>query len=263
MPSKSKIRVKIEGAPALEGFARLDHFASVLQTIKKCLSGFESCITNSSKKAKYRITGLEIGSAIAEIEPAVDEYAKKISFPAIRLFNTTVKALQDGSSIDDRIQDDLLSDLRKLAKPIRDDAARIYLSETQLTNKFSENIDNLLAPDFVSIGTVKGRLEDIITHEKVPFFKLYPLLGKNNTFVKCYFPDQLFYQVKNTIRHSAKIEGTLKYKEHALYPYQAEVTSLVKLKSNKELPKLSSLYGVLYEPNQPDSSEFIRQLRND
>ena len=141
-------------------------------------------------------------------------------------------------------------------------ASAVRIGDTDLTPLFRTHVNHLLSRMTRSEGTLTGRIERLNVHGQRTFRLYRPGRG---TAVVCTFPNTLFEQVREGLRRSVTVSGTIIYAPDGGLPERVEVRELQVHPAANTLPKLTDLRGTL----GPDATggesvvEFVHALRED
>lgn len=240
---------------SFEDFARL--CSGVIDTLK----GMESAVVGSTRHIRYKITGLEMGSACLNITPVPTDRGKTSECREVtRLFRSTLRAIKKGHEVDARLGLDNLRSIEKMIKPLRNRSQEIWASNIKITKKFNTNLKQLIETEWPCIGEVRGYVERLDVHGKSKF-DLFPALGGK---IVCTFEDDLFEDVRAAIKRHIVVEGMMHCRRDSAMPFRVEVKKITLLRREDELPTLRSLKGMAPKcTGNVESTAFVRALRDE
>jgi hypothetical protein len=132
-----------------------------------------------------------------------------------------------------------------MAAPLKRNLATRSISTNNESVEVSQNIEQrveeILGPDQVDIGSVRGSLDLIDLHNNKNLFKIYPIIGAKS--IKCHFPDQLLQKAVSGLNHFIKVYGEIHTKGNEQFPYFIQVYDIEVLPKSSDIPLLSSLRG--------------------
>jgi hypothetical protein len=134
------------------------------------------------------------------------------------------------------------------------------LGQAELTPQAAQNIEPLIRPRQVSIGSVEGKLGLIAIHKK-PRFRIYEVV--THKAVTCDFNEERFLNlVKEALGQRVVASGTV-YSNIKGEPLRVEITGLRILGAPSELPQVDDIGGM-----DPDltgalsTAEYIQSIRD-
>lgn len=234
------LSVKLTGSDGDGGDVILDDLREFCGALTSCLRTLERRVEVPAR-LDYRVVGLRHGSCGLTILPAADEADTGAGDEVLDLFNDTVRALQTGKRLDPRLDSHALNEFKKLAQPFKSRVRSIKFGRFPITNRFTENIDKLLARPAEAEGEATGFLDRIDAHGRRSF-TLFPNMGGP---IKCDFDDKLVEKVRAGLLHNVTVYGTFKYFLGSPFPGTATVVDLEIHPDDDELPSLSDLRGRL------------------
>lgn len=263
-----RIRLSVEGTDPPHKRVRVTDFVRELQLLLSALRQVEWQLhPSASSSLYYHIVELSYASpATVVIEPLPADPTVDLSYQVVSAFRSVVRHLvESGESLPERVTHNLLEDLAGMAALVGRTLSSVKISAGDdnflLTRTFQRHVEDLLRPEEMYPGSIRGMLEAINVHRGVNVFRIYPDVGPSK--ITCHFPAQLQAAAIVAIGRFVEVRGTLKYKASAPYPHEVEVDNLEALPEEQELPSLSELRGVAPQATGSQlSEEFVRALRN-
>lgn len=256
---RKNITLRLAGSRTDQGQVRLNDFARLCDMLLRSLRSIEHDITHENPRAVFRIVELEAKSAAIGLVPAPSENERDVGLEVAEVWKGTVRALEIGEPIDERVSFGSLERLREMHKPIwrrRGDGHLLLVDGVALTDHFARRIEQFLHTPIKSSGTVSGLLAKLNVLNRNEF-TLFPPVGKFH--VVCHFDDSLIEKVRNSVKRHVTVKGTLYYREAQPYPVRADVNSITIHPENSELPRLSELRGIA--PNAANGMESVAAVR--
>jgi hypothetical protein len=260
------LRARLVGTNEQFGKVRVDDFSSLLNSVLKCLRRSESILSGSPPQLRYCVSDLKASSAEISIAGADQQYCGVDVNDVTAFVATTVKSIQDGAGIDDRIGHSDLETFRELAKAIlRGSASELWLGNGRLysiTSQFVANIDKLLDTTPRSYGCVTGVLERLNLHDKREF-SLYPAVG--GVSILCTFPEEIWAHVHDGTRRTVTVFGEQFFDPGKSHPTRVRVERIDIHPDEDELPGKDELFGILSPDamNGMSSVDFVNSLRDE
>jgi hypothetical protein len=144
---------------------------------------------------------------------------------------------------------------------VRGMTIRVGRSKVAITEKFRANMDKIIGPDEIELGSIRGMLEAINLHN-TNRCNVFPLVGPKK--VVCTFPQHLRPQIIAGIDRYVSVIGTLQYKQWSMYPHAIDVSEIEVLPVDADLPTLADLRGSAPDATGDMSSEdFVEALRDE
>ncbi|MBI3465124.1 MAG: hypothetical protein HY000_19015 [Planctomycetes bacterium] len=238
----------------------MDEFLLFGHKMSGCLRRAEAVVTGERQQIRYRIAGLETGSAGMTVEAIAPKKGPDRRMEVVGLFKKTVADLQAGAFTDPRWTLDDLRGFRELIAPLKR-TKQVWVDGQQLTSQYIANIDKILGSSVGAEGFVSGRLERLNVHNRNEFVLYPPIIGAS---IVCHFPDELFERVRDAIKRSVTVCGTLFYVPDKPFPDRVHVRALEIHPPDDELPKLRELRGSFRGCTDGLSSvEFVRSTRDE
>jgi hypothetical protein len=260
--SETRLEARLEPPVTPGREIQFDDLTRLCDRLKECLRATESALTDEAPHAKYQLVELELASVDIALKPLRGSRLEDIAASTIRLFTSTVAALQFDGIVDPRINRAALQSYRKFADTFLKRDSTVRIGGVSLTTRFVSNIDDLLGRYFVSEGTVKGRIERLnIHHDKNVCALFSPIHDRG---IECSFDSEVFPQVHAAVGKNATVLGKLKFSGRSALPEHIYITSVEVHPDDDDLPTLGSLRGLL----GPDAlggmstEDFLASVRN-
>ncbi|HEX3526235.1 MAG TPA: hypothetical protein VH988_04140 [Thermoanaerobaculia bacterium] len=109
---------------------------------------------------------------------------------------------------------------------------------------------DFLRDQWVHQGFIRGKLEAINLHGSANVFEIYPHAGPSR--VNCHFPSVLVKEAVGAVNRYVEIHGTLRYRTNDSYPFAVEVSRIVTLEDEEDMPTFDELLGSA--PNLTDGT---------
>lgn len=266
MAAADRITLIIEGLPEDDGQVRLAAFMSQLQSLSATISRLDREMNNGRSTTYFRIADVSYKSPInVIIEPQPlrpgPAYGGHLVIESLVRIAQTLEADENLGDIDA----DVLEDIRALARPVGRSVKNTTLifngHRLDLTEKLGLKIDNALAVDEESEGTLEGMLDQINVHLGANTFHIYPEIGPRK--VTCHFPVRLYDDAVSAVGRRVEVAGTLRYRTRANFPHQVAVAHIDIFPLDHELPSWEDLRGRAPDATGALTSEaFVRELRD-
>jgi len=264
--TNKKIRIELKGAKIDNEFLRLPELVEALQGINEVLSHIDHILSQPESHSLYfRVTGLSCGSpAIVETEAVPIERSVDHSAEVIRRFFTGLNDIKRGKAPKE-FGVDVLESYKNVSKVLKKNVTDIVLTSegvhVELKEDLEPKITEIIGEDEIMQGSVSGILERINIHAGVNKFRIYPVAGAKK--VDCHFPDSLLKKATGAVDRYINVEGKIKYKGKANFPYAVEIEDIEIYPEESELPTFSELRGIA--PNATgslSSEEFVKRIRS-
>ena len=265
MADQDRVTLIIEGLPEDEGRVRFTTFMSQLQSLSATLSRLDRDSGDGKAASYFEIAELSYNSPIRVVlEARAVKGRPYVGGAVVQGLGRLTAALSNGDDLT-KIDADLLDDIRKIARPvgkqIKSAALLIEGATFELTERVSAKIDEALAVDEESDGSLDGMLEQINVHLGANVFHIYPVIGPRR--VTCSFPARLYDDAVAAVGKKVEVYGKLSYRSGASFPHQIAVTSIEVFPPEYELPDWDDIRGRAPDATGTLSSEtFVRELRD-
>ena len=262
---EDRITLVIEGLPEDSGRVRFNAFVSQVQKLSAALAKLDREADEGKPNTYFEIAELSYSSPVrVSLEPqamAKHPYLGRVVVENLRLMSEALERGDDLSGYDA----ELLEDIRGLAKPVGKavkSVALVFDGKTlDLTPRIAANVENALAVDEESDGSVDGMLEQINIHLGANTFHIYPAIGPRK--ISCSFPAALYDEAVAAVGKRVEVNGVLRYRANTQFPHQIVVRSIDVFPPDSELPDWEDLRG--RAPNATNgmkSEDFVRELRD-
>lgn len=126
--------------------------------------------------------------------------------------------------------------------------------------ELKDKLKRIRLQDDVEDGEIDGHLEQINIHGEKPNFRVYPLVGPE--FITCDYADDLRETVKEALGKYVVVEGQMRYKRGARYPYRVKARSIQVLDEGSQ-PSLLEIGGIATDATAGDSTvDFLQRIRD-
>ena len=258
--NEQRVSVKLIGPDDDGGLVGLDSLAAMCRSLSKCLKCADTVVRPNATPLRFRVVELHASSAVICVEPKSPSGDCHESQTVVDFFKSTVASLQAGRVVDPRLTFDDLDAFRKLAMPLSRAAKEIWIGGLQITTRYVATIERIMGTAIPSIGQVSGRLDAIYAHGRSDFV-LFPIAGPS---VTCTFHEDMFEQVRNALRRTVTVHGTLHFQPDQPFPSRVQATRIEVHPPNDKLPKLRDLRGVSKRcTGKLSSVDFVRAIRDE
>ncbi len=246
IPDGSKFMLTLKGGISDGESVRLADLIDQLKAVKDVLNALDKKMIGAKKPSLfYRVVGMNMNSpAIIEIEAVPQEGKIDVGSRVIRNLISGLKYINDGKRPIDA-DFEVMESFREIAAPLKRNLATLSISSNNESVEVSQNIEQrveeILGPDQVEIGSVRGSLDLIDLHNKKNLFKIYPIIGAKS--IKCHFPDQLLQKAVSGLNHFVKVYGEIHTKSNEQFPHFIQIYDIEVLPESSDIPLLSSLRG--------------------
>lgn len=263
--NQESLTIHMDGIPSDDGEVRLSIFVSKLDDIRLALQETDKYLFGI-KTAEFLVSGLTRSSPAA-VSIRMKPYDKIIEHQdqIFSYFSSLIAKITSGKYEVASHSYYLLSKLNKLADGVGEKYSRMWFSYKKeiaavITVETQENLKMLLAQQYSSIGTVKGRVEAYNSHGEEKVFYVYPLVGDR---VKCVFDDSQLTQASKAVEKNVIVHGTVRHLEGEFFPSEVRVQSIVINDPNDKLESLTGLIGII-EPSASEqtSVDIIKNIRD-
>lgn len=261
MSDHNTLQLKLVGQAEDSGLVYFSDFREFCDAVALCLRRTEAIVSSRKGRIRYRIVGLEVASASVTLEAVKPKQGRDNRKQVIGLFQRTVTAIQRGRKVDPRMSSSDLGLFKKLVAPLSKTASELWVGEQLLTGDYLANIDKLLNNLMPSHGAVRGRLEKLNVHNKLEFVLFPPIAGHAIT---CSFPESLVDDIRQAIKRSVTVRGTLFFQSDKAYPDRVKVDTIEIHPYDDNLPRLVDLRGMAPGcTGGLTAVEFTQALRNE
>lgn len=265
MAVDDRVTLVIEGLPEDDGQVRLAAFMSQIQSLSATLTRLDRETNNGRSASYFRIADLSYSSPIRVVlEPhqlPKQRYAGRLVIDSLVRI---AQAIETGERLTD-VDADVLDDIRTLVRPVGKtvkNASLIFNDHRfDLTERVGLKIDEALAVDEETDGSVEGMLDQINVHLGANTFHIYPEIGPRK--VTCHFPARLYDDAVSAVGCRVEVAGTLRYRVGANFPHQIAVAQIDAVPPEDALPDWEELRGRAPDATGALTSEaFVRELRD-
>ncbi len=219
------------------GFVDFRDMSSFVSRLSDCLFRVHKAIDTQDDSPRFLVHLAEIASFTSGI------IASGHSGLCLDRFVRTVESLRQRADLPLRLKSADIRAMKKLADPLDFHTKSILLQDSiPIDDIFVAGCDWALSRVSKSIGTMTGRLDGLNIHA-AKFFRIYPVRATSGA--ECYYPDSLHSKVVSLIGKRVRVEGTIhKDPDSVGVDHVSEVTSLVEIPEDNELPNLMELIGL-------------------
>jgi len=264
MASK-RITIQLRGDPSDDDHLRLADFIAQLDTIRVALVSLEEHLTQTNRSVYYRVVDLKHSSpATVVLEPVSDSKSRDVSALVAHRFVDGLKRIKQGEIPSD-FSYEVLESFKKIAGPLKRKVSEVTIStdeeRVEVTKSIESDIDRIVGPDEVVLGSICGTLEALNLHAQANIFRIYPVVGPRK--VEGHFPNSLRQQAIAGIDHYVQVHGELRSKRNEKFPYAINVRDLEVFPDDESLPTILDLKGIAPQATGDMTSEdFVRKLRH-
>ena len=262
--STSRFELIIEGKPEEDGYVRVSDFLTGIQSFVGTMKTVDQLETGAKSPSFYLlVVGLSLASPARVTFDALPKNDVDVRNSASGHLLRVIDNIEEerGIALDDYA---LLENLNKLVLPVGKSVAALKVvaqgRTVNLSGEFQQKVGRMMAAEEVFPGQLTGMLEYINVHGDTRSFRIYPDVGPGH--VNCVFPKDMTGKAVGAILRYVGVWGNLRQRKAARYPYAIEVEHIEIFPPDKELPRLSDLYGIA--PNATGkltSEEFIWSIR--
>ena len=262
MPT-NRVTLELGGLPSEDGYIELADFLGALQQFKSALANADLA-TSHGRSVKLRVVELSmkspatIGIEVVPLNPRED-YSDDITSTFFAASQNQLDPTRSEAALG------LINAVTTIASMVGKKIAHAEFKNSAhkvaLTPELRSEVVRVLAPEYTTRGTIRGRLEFINLHSGANKFRIYPRVGSRRLI--CRFPVERLEEAVAAVNKTVAVTGTLTYRQGSLLPSTIDVTNIQVLRPDDELPFLSRLRGVA--PDATDgmkSEDFVRKLRD-
>lgn len=260
------IAFKLEGAASDEGLVRFSDFAAFIDGALTTLRALERAETGSRhSRIEYRVTQLEIGSAVLALEPIETPELREIERRIVGRLVEGLSAVRDGLADITTFEPSVREGLNQMLAPLRDGLRSVTATVGDATIEIEGRRDRVFEraqvdEEIAAVGWFSGSVDALNVHGD-HYFYLYPPAGP--TRIKCIFNPALLDQVKSAVKQYTTVYGLVEYTESSPFPTRIVVDRLEAHPDEGDLPTLTQLWGTA--PNLTgdiDEVTYMRLLRD-
>lgn len=246
---------------------RLNALLSQLQNLNAALKRIDRLVTGEDKDTTYyRVVDLKHSSPAEIALQAVPIEEENNFTPQIASgFFEAWDGINNKGEVPSFLDTKTIEAFEKLVAPLGKDfeSATLIADDynVELTNTSKQVLQDTLASETSSYGTVEGKLEAINLHNNANNFRIYPLVGPD--VITCRFKRGLREIAKSSLDSYVSVTGLLYYKSRDSFPYKIDVDDMEIYPPAEKLPHLADLRGVA--PNatgDASSAGFVERLRD-
>lgn len=241
----SGLRLQLDGQVTLQRFGEaLDAWTDFLQEVGRDVVG-----ATSRDAIRFVITEAKGGSMSIAVRPQPAKKNVPVAvMPRIgKAVTAGIRSLEERAKRPKHFSDLALVKLRDLARLTSPETPSVKVSNGHgaglaLSSRLVAHVEEILAPEFTSIGTIEGMLQGLITHGRNRFLIFDPLSGRQ---VTCYFSDRIHWKdVHAAYGQRVAATGTIRSRR-AGEKVSIVVTRLYVFPLESELPTTSDVLGIL------------------
>lgn len=239
------LRLQLEGQVTLQRLGEaLDAWTDLLQEVGRDVAG-----AASRDAVRFVITEAKGGSLTLDVRPQPAKRSVPASvMPRIaRAVTSGIRALEHTAKRPKYFSDTALVSLRDLARLTSPETPSVKVSNGDgeritLSSRLLAHVEEVLAPELESIGTVEGKLEGLITHGKSRFLIFDPVTGRQ---VVCYFGGRIEWQdVIKAFGKRVAATGIIRSRRSG-EKVSIVMSRLYVFPSDDELPSATDVLGIL------------------
>lgn len=262
----TRIEFKLEGASRDEGLVRFSDFAAFVEGALATLRALERAETKSRRaRIDYRITQLEVGSAVLAIEAVGGIELRQTEQRVALRFAQGLAAVRSGldelAGIDPAVRDAMSRMLAPLGRGVKSINANVAGVTLSLTGKVPSLLPAVGAgAESAAMGSFTGSIDALNVHDE-PFFYLYPAAGPSR--IKCVFDVAKLEKVREAVKRFTTVSGLIEFSDASPFPQRIIVEDVVALPDAASLPDMKSLWGKYPELTRGlDAVAFVDSLRD-
>jgi hypothetical protein len=239
------LRLQLEGQVTLQRLGEaLDAWTDLLQEVGRDVAG-----ATSRDAVRFVITEAKGGSLTLGVRPQPGRKSVPVAvMPRIaKTLTSGIRSLEQRASRPKHFSDHALIKLRDLARLTSPETPSVKIGNgvgaaITLSSKLVAHVEEVLAPELESIGTVEGKLEGLITHGKSRFLIFDPISGRQ---VVCYFSGRI--EAQDVLRAFGKrvaASGLIRSRRSG-EKVSINANRLHVLPADDELPSAADVLGIL------------------
>lgn len=265
--SGTAIEFKLEGSSRDDGLVRFADFAAFVEGTLATLRALERAETGRRQsKIEYRITQLEVGSAVLAIEaigiPGLEDTNRVVAAKLARGLAAVRDGVVELSAIDPRVRGAFGRMLAPLGRGVRSLTATFGDTEIAIVGRTDAALALSMAnEESAAVGSFSGSIDALNVHGE-HFFFLYPAAGP--TRIKCVFDLSLLPKVRDAVKRYTTVHGLVEFAEPSPFPQRIIVEDIEPHPIASELPTMRSLWGKFPVLTRGlDAVEFVESLRHE
>lgn len=264
--SSRTLTFTLQGSSKDEGLVSARDFTTFLDGVIGALQAIERGVTRQRRSVlDYRITQLEIGSAIIAFEPIAETESNGLRETVTTRFAEGFAAVRDGIADRSSLEPGALRGFSKMLAPLKRSVRQITaaIDGVEIVVYAGGNGAGfqLQSPvEGASVGSYAGFLDALNVHRTEVFY-LYPPVGPNR--VACEFEDRLIDEVRNSLRRYVTVHGLIEYTRASAFPVRIVVDRIEANPDPGAGTRISELWGIAPNlTNGVDSVSFVRSIRD-
>lgn len=243
--SSTGLRLQLEGQVTLQRLGQaVDAWTDFLREVGRDVAG-----AVGRDAVRYVVTGAKGGSFELGVRPqAAKKNIPGAVIPRIaKAVTEGIRTLERGARRPKHFSDIALLKLRDLALLADPETPTVKVSNgtghgIALSHRLVTHVEEVLAPELTSIGTVEGKLEGLITHGKNRFLIFDSLTGKQ---VTCYFGERVEWEsVLKAYGKRVAASGFIRSRRSG-EKVSIQVSRLYVFPPEEELPSAMEMRGIL------------------
>lgn len=243
-------------------YVDLNTFVDALGYFRRMLNGLRQITTQEGKPLEWLVTDLQVGSAVAAVEPKDDAVA---GFHAAQVVMDGLQALERSEVPPPAFSEDSIQAAKALVEITGRAKVRSLVSgaeqRLEITSKTMATavqlLDTAVWEDF---GTIEGSLEMVTLRDRYQCNVYEAITGRK---VPCHFKRGQLDTVRAALGERVCVTGLVRYNRHGqVLSMRAE--DFVIIPSDARLPTIDELAGI--DPGFTgglSAEEYVRRLRND
>jgi hypothetical protein len=240
----TSVHLHLDGQVTLRRLGEaLDAWTDLLREVATNVAG-----ATGRDAVRFVVTEAKAGSfdLAARPQPGKQDVPPAIMPRIAKALTTGLRTLERSATRPKHFNDTALLKLRDLGKLTGPETPIIKLGNgaepIPLSTRLIANIEAVLAPEVMSIGTVEGKLEGLIIHGKNRFLVFDPLTGHH---VTCYFAERVRYaDVLQAFGKRVAVSGWIRSRRSG-EKVDIQVSHLHVMPPDQELPSALEVLGIL------------------
>jgi hypothetical protein len=244
----SSVRLHLDGQVTLRQLGdALEAWTDLLREVAADVAGVQS-----RDAVRFVVTEAKAGSfdLSARPQPAARNVSPAIMPRISKTLTAGLKSLERRATRPKHFTDKALLSVRELGRLASPETPTISVGNgaepIALSQRMLVHVDEVLAPEFTSIGTIEGKLEGLIVHGKSRFLIFDPITGRQ---VTCFFGARTPYEtVLAMFGRRVAVTGVIRSRRSG-EKVDIHVTSLQTLPDDAQLPSVADVRGILKAAN--------------
>lgn len=268
MPKENyKITIQLVGPEANEESIDMKDFADQIIAFYRTLIEIDKDISDQ-KTVEYRIVDITHTSPYSV---TVDQIRINRDFDNRKKIKNSlpdyIKSIKSKKPLPEGWNPNVLEKIKTLIQPIGSKFSRVAVIVDEKTHEIDktviDNFNKIYLQEFVEHGEITGALELLNIHDpKETKCIIYSAVDPKK--VNGIFRGDMFDELLKAFGKFVTVTGKLKYKSYSNHPYEIVIDELEVHPDEKEIPRLSSLYGAF--PNatgDKSTDEFLDEIRDE